>query len=208
IPWGDSPFLRSIAGLLFVAAVLVLVVVAALLFISGAWYRPLAYGAPAAALFALGGVLLADGEHHVGNLAKSIIEIRFPYWPWLVLMLLAPPLVVAFGYRRLSKDEYRPWIVMGVRLLGVCLLILALSEMSFDRTSRDMTVLFVLDRSQSIPEDTEVDPVKGEVDRRTQRVIKFLNDGVQKRGPAHKRDRAGLIVFGRRPRLDLPPSDA
>src|SRR5262249_16675133 len=51
IPWGDSPFLRSIAGLLFVAAVLVLVVVAALLFISGAWYRPLAYGAPAAALF-------------------------------------------------------------------------------------------------------------------------------------------------------------
>ena len=28
------------------------------------------------------------------------------------------------------------------------------------------------------------------------------------RGAGHERDRAGLIVFGRRPRLELPPSDA
>src|SRR5262249_20230370 len=34
------------------------------------------------------------------------------------------------------------------------------------------------------------------------------NDAVEKRGPGHERDRAGLIVFGRRPRLELPPSDS
>src|SRR5581483_8478302 len=30
----------------------------------------------------------------------------------------------------------------------------------------------------------------------------------EKRGMAHDRDKAGIIVFGRRPRLELPPSDA
>ena len=31
---------------------------------------------------------------------------------------------------------------------------------------------------------------------------------MEKRGSGHARDRAGLIVFGRRPRLELPPADA
>src|SRR5205823_13718980 len=78
----------------------------------------------------------------------------------------------------------------------------------FDQASRGLTVLFVLDRSQSVPEEPEVDAEKGRVDRRAQRIIRFLNDSVQKRGGGHERDRAGLIVFGRRPRLDLTPSDA
>src|SRR5262249_28295655 len=31
---------------------------------------------------------------------------------------------------------------------------------------------------------------------------------VARRGVGHERDKAGIIVFGRRPRLELPPSDA
>src|SRR5262249_12079417 len=38
-------------------------------------------------------------------------------------------------------------------------------------------------------------------------VLDFINASVQQRGAGHERDLAGLIVFGRRPRLELPPSD-
>src|SRR5262249_39610046 len=45
-------------------------------------------------------------------------------------------------------------------------------------------------------------------DKRTERVEQFINDAVQLRGAGHKYDRAGLILFGRRPRLELPASNA
>jgi hypothetical protein len=40
------------------------------------------------------------------------------------------------------------------------------------------------------------------------RVRNFINQAVAQRGVGRERDRAGLIIFGRRPRLELPPSDA
>ena len=49
---------------------------------------------------------------------------------------------------------------------------------------------------------------KARTDYRWERIKKFLNEAMEKRGDAHKRDKAGVIVFGRRPRLELPASDA
>ena len=43
---------------------------------------------------------------------------------------------------------------------------------------------------------------------RWERIKKFINDAVEKRGPATSATRPASIVFGRRPRLELPPSDA
>lgn len=211
VPWNDGAFFGSVAGLLLMAALGVLVVMAALLFISGAWSRPLAYAVPAVALFALGGVLLGGVEYHAGNLGNSLTSVRLASPFWLILVPVVWPLVILIGYRRLTRHEFRPWLSMGLRLAGVTLLLLALPDPFFDQTSRGMTVLFVLDRSQSVPEDVEIANVNGveqRTDRRAPRILAFLNDCVQKRGADHKRDRAGLIVFGRRPRLDLPPSDA
>src|SRR5207253_5239617 len=56
--------------------------------------------------------------------------------------------------------------------------------------------------------DAEASPEANRIDRRSDRVEKFVNEAVRLRGPEHKFDRAGLILFGRRPRLELPPSNA
>src|SRR5205814_10374713 len=39
-----------------------------------------------------------------------------------------------------------------------------------------------------------------------ERVRRLVNDSVRLRGPAHRDDQAGVILFGRRPRLVLPPA--
>ena len=71
-----------------------------------------------------------------------------------------------------------------------------------------MTVIFIVDRSASIPEEFEEGKSGDQIDRRAARIRTFINEAVQKRGAGRERDRAGLIIFGRKPRLELPPSDA
>src|SRR6185369_1745714 len=48
----------------------------------------------------------------------------------------------------------------------------------------------------------------GQGDKRWQRVRKFMNDAVRQKPRGSKRDQVGLIVFGRKPRLELLPGDA
>src|SRR5262249_16799259 len=62
------------------------------------------------------------------------------------------------------------------------------------------------DRSLSIPQEINPDEPTP-VDKRWQREKRFITDAVAKRGAGHERDQAGVIVFGRRPRLVLPASD-
>src|SRR5262249_29514544 len=68
----------------------------------------------------------------------------------------------------------------------------------------------VVDRSFSVPGeyDSAPSPEAIRIDRRWERVEKFINEAVRQRGPDHKFDSAGLILFGRRPRLELPASNA
>src|SRR5207237_668930 len=98
----------------------------------------------------------------------------------------------------------------GLRCSLIFLLTLALAEVRIRHQNENVTVLFLVDRSLSIPEefDPEVPADSPRTDLRSDRVEKYLNDVVEKRGPQHKYDRAGLILFGRRPRLELPPSNA
>src|SRR5262249_29386397 len=68
------------------------------------------------------------------------------------------------------------------------------------------TVLFLVDRSLSVPPEPSPDDPTSAL--RWLREKRFVNEAVEKRGSGDERDKAGLIVFGRRPRLELPPSDA
>ena len=86
------------------------------------------------------------------------------------------------------------------------MLTLALAELRLRRPNETTTVYFVVDRSVSIPQDLDpADELKK--DQRWQRIRKFISSSVEKRGTGHERDQAGVIVFGRRPRLILPASD-
>src|SRR5262249_27614592 len=129
---------------------------------------------------------------------------------WRLLGWVAIPLVVLIALPRLFRAEVRPWVTLGLRCAGVLLLGLALCEPYLTRASKSVTVLFVLDRSLSIPEEEGDDPAQpgARIDLRWARLRQFINDAVEKRGPGHERDKAGLLVFGRTPRLELPPTDA
>ncbi len=191
------------------AAAAAFVSLAALLLLTGAWSRHAALAVAVLALVALGGVALSPLGEVLADAGRSGLEMRLKE-PWWLALLALIPLFVVLGQRRLNRAEARPWVSLVLRCLLVALLALAMAEPYVPQTSKNITVLFVVDRSLSVPEELEPDPNEtGKfVDRRTARVLRFINDAVAKRGRGHERDRAGLIVFGRRPRLELPPGDA
>lgn len=187
----------------------ILTVLGLLLVLTGTWFRYAAFTLAALCLLGLGGLLLPTSGTTVAELAESIagMRLRTPLW---LLLLFTLPLVVRLSRDRLTRDELRPWLALGLRLAGIALLALALAEPFFAQASKAMTVLFVVDRSLSIPEEPGEDEAQPgvKVDKRSQRLLKWINDSVAMRGSGHEQDQAGLIIFGRTPRLELPPSDA
>jgi uncharacterized membrane protein/secreted protein with Ig-like and vWFA domain len=104
---------------------------------------------------------------------------------------------------------FRKWFAVALRSLVVALLVLALAEPRVRQTTENVTVVFVIDSSLSVP--PEPDPVRRDaagdpIDRRWERIKRFVDDSVRQRGPNSREDRAGVILFGRTPRLVLPPA--
>lgn len=129
--------------------------------------------------------------------------------PWWLLLLGLVPLIVIFSFRSLAGlGPVRRWLAVGLRCAIVVSLILALAEPRLRHVDENVTVLFLVDRSISIPEEPDPthDPKSPRPPRdlRWERIKKFINESVEKRGQS--RDRVGVIVFGRRPRLELPPA--
>ncbi len=194
-------------GWIFVSSVVALVGLLLLLAVSGLWWRWLAYGFGFLALLGLGGLWLNALGAGVLDLYGALRGLTVLRPAWLLLWLLLP-LFFVFSAPRLNRSEPRPWIAVGLRSVGVVCLSLALAEPQARQSTDRVTVLFVVDRSKSIPEEMVKDTSGKLIDRREKRIRDFLNAAVAERGVGHERDRAGLIVFGRRPRLELPPSDA
>ncbi len=198
-----------LATWLALGALAAFAVAVTLLLLTGFWSRHAAVLAAALGLLGLGGLLLPDAGSTLAELAADLatMRLRAPLW---LLLLLTLPLIVRLSRDRLTRHELRPWLALGLRLLGVSLLSLALAEPYFAQSTKTMTILFVVDRSLSIPEELGDDPAQPgvKVDQRARRVLKWINDAVAMRGSGHEYDQAGLIVFGRTPRLELPPSAA
>jgi hypothetical protein len=71
---------------------------------------------------------------------------------WLLALILVVP-IVWLGQRRLGAlSPVRRWTAMGLRCAGVILLVLLLARLVRVERSEDMTLITVIDRSQSIPE--------------------------------------------------------
>src|SRR5262249_56708233 len=135
---------------------------------------------------------------------KVVLSLE-PTQPWWLLLLGFIPAIILLSHRSLAGlGPVRRWIAIGLRCALVLLLTLALAEVRLRHQNENITAMFLVDRSLSIPEeyDPEAPLDSPRVDLRWHRVEKFLNDAVALRGPEHKYDRAGLILFGRRPRLD------
>jgi len=177
------------------------------LVITSNWSMHVAAGVAALMALGLGAWVTPDATLALLDLGRTVANVQIVHPEWLLLFLVLP-FIVTISVRSLAGlGSTRRWVAIGLRCLVIVLLTLALAELRFRQTNDTVTVLFLIDRSLSVPPeyDDRIDPDK---DQRWERIKRFLKETVEKRGDAHKRDKFGVILFGRYPRLDLPPSDA
>lgn len=123
------------------------------------------------------------------------IEIGFQY-PWYLLLLIAIP--VTWWISRRSLSGLGPWrrsLAIVFRSLVLLLLIFAIAGVQWIWSSEKLTVIYLLDQSDSIP-----------VAKR-QLMLKYAIESVKSYRNKDRQDRAGLIIFGREASIEIPPLD-
>lgn len=117
------------------------------------------------------------------------VSFEQPAWLWL---LLAIPAIAIVSRRSLAGLEpYRRVLAVVFRSAVVALLAMALARIQYVRRNENVAVVFVLDKSHSIPEDRR----------------KAAEDYVRKAiGQAGRDDRVGVITFDGQADVDLIPS--
>jgi uncharacterized membrane protein len=145
--------------------------------------------------------LYAEGIRKPGTWLNQMLGWYSALW----LVVAISGLLIWVSSRSLAAlGPIRRWIAIGLRCLLVLFLVLALAELRLRKSSESLTVMFVVDRSLSIPQ--EIDPSDPLKDLRWKRIHDFIAGSTLNRGTGHELDQAGVITFGRRPRLILPPS--
>jgi uncharacterized membrane protein len=190
------------AALGFIAAGLVLA-------FARVWSFWVGVGLGGLALLGLGGWAVRPLAGGGTEVARSLRGLEFVRPEWLALLALVP-VVVLMGRRSLSGlGPARKWAAITLRALVVACLATALAEPRIRRPSEHVTVLFVVDRSFSVPQDLDPEkPATEAVDRRWERMRFFIEEAVRRHGLKSRYDQSGLILFGKRPKLALPPSAA
>ncbi|MFB3104847.1 MAG: VWA domain-containing protein, partial [Pseudomonadales bacterium] len=114
--------------------------------------------------------------------------------PWYLLLLVLAPIIWYFSSESLSgMGTVRRFCALTLRTVVLLLIVGSLAEIQYRRINDRLTVIYVLDQSESIPKsqrDTMLNFVKADVSR-------YRNDS--------KRDRAAVIVFGRDASIEVPP---
>jgi uncharacterized membrane protein/Mg-chelatase subunit ChlD len=114
--------------------------------------------------------------------------------PGYLFLLVLVPVVWWFSFRSLSGlGRFRRLAALTLRTMVLLLFILALAEIQLVRTSDRLTVIYLLDQSLSIPTPER------------QAMIEYVNRAIRQQ--RHGQDRAGVIVFGRDPAIEIPPFD-
>lgn len=185
------------------APLAILAILFAVVVTTGHWWAPAGYTLGAVFLFGLGQGMVSGIQEFLTEASKFLVSLQ-PLEPiWLILLLIVP-LLIWLSFRSLSGlGSVRRWIVITLRCLVIVLLVLALAETHARKANENLTVIFLWDRSLSIPQEYAEGSQR---DQREDRIRTFMNDAVAKRGPGKEGDRVGLILFGRKPRLELPPA--
>ncbi|MBI2807112.1 MAG: VWA domain-containing protein [Planctomycetes bacterium] len=188
--WIGLTIFLSAAGL-FLAAIGTVIA-------TGFWSAWIGYALTTAGFFGL-------GASSAGVLSEALETAFFftaslrPQEPWWLLLLFLIPALIWTGYANLvSLGDARRGIVLGLRSGLIALVAFALAETYARKTNESVTAIFVWDRSYSIPPEFS----QG-VDLREQRIYDFINQSVASN--RRRDDRVGVIVFGKEPRLELPP---
>jgi len=116
--------------------------------------------------------------------------------PWWLLLLLLLPAMWWFSFHSLSGlGHWRRILALFLRTVVMLLIVAALAEMQYQRTSDRVTVIYLLDQSLSIPQS------------RRDAMIRYANASIREQRKADKADKAGVIVFGKNAEVEIPPVD-
>jgi uncharacterized membrane protein len=113
--------------------------------------------------------------------------------PGWLLGLSSIPLVVWLSRRSLAGlGPIRRWLAVACRGIVILFLVMALANVQWVGPTRELCTLFLLDQSQSIPSAA------------AEQAIETVSQQIAQR--PRSRDLAGVIVFGKRARVELPPA--
>ena len=128
----------------------------------------------------------------VSILAVFPLTFGEPVWLWLLATI---PLLVVFSYRSLAGLERgRRLLALALRSLVIAAITIALARASFQKESDRLTVIFVLDRSRSIPHGPPVNLLIGQ-EIYVKELIKYKPT----------RDKVGVVSFSGEAYLEQLP---
>ncbi|REK19189.1 MAG: VWA domain-containing protein [Planctomycetota bacterium] len=114
--------------------------------------------------------------------------------PYYLLLLALVPAVWWMGRRSLAGlGRWRRTFALTVRSLLVVLIVGALAEVQLVRTSDRVTVLYLVDRSLSVPSE------------KTASLVNYIRRSAAEHQDRGREDRSGVIVFGREAAVESPP---
>ncbi len=117
--------------------------------------------------------------------------------PWYLILLLLLPLLWIYSFQSLSGlGTLRRLLALTLRSLVFVSIVLALAEIQTRQTIERLTVIYLLDQSQSIPQSQR------------QSMMQYVIREVAKHRDDSRRDRASVLVFGRDATIEIPPFDA
>lgn len=111
-------------------------------------------------------------------------------------LLLALPMLWWIGYESLGAlGKVRRACALILRTVVWTVIVFAIAGVQMVWVSDRVTVMYLLDQSESIPQP-----------QRTQ-MLDYVIDNVKKHREGAREDRAGIIVFGRDASIEIPPFD-
>jgi Ca-activated chloride channel family protein len=119
------------------------------------------------------------------------MRIEFTNLIALALLALIPLALYLARHSLANLSRLRGRASAGVRVLILLLIVLALAGLRVRTTSRDVALIFLVDVSASVAQDSR--PA----------VLDFINGEIERAGP---RDFVSILAFGREPAVELAPT--
>src|SRR5438876_11389389 len=105
--------------------------------------------------------------------------------PWYLLLLALLPVLWVFSYRSLAGlGRIRRLAAILLRTSVLLMFILALAEIQLLKTSEKMTVIYLLDQSESVPL------------AQRQVMMKYVVSAFEEHRNSSRGDKVGVIIFG------------
>ena len=113
--------------------------------------------------------------------------------PGYLLLLLLLPVMWWVSYQSLSGlGRWRRLFALALRSLVFASIVFALADIKYQQRSDQMTVVYLLDQSLSIPTDHR------------QAMIEYVNESIANYHDEDNNDRFAVIVFGRDAAVEMP----